>query len=277
MIKIVTDSSINLDQELINQYDITIVPLSILVDGVIYSDSELKEEGRFLELMTVSRSLPKTSQPSVGLFAEAYKKLVAAGASDIIAIHLSSNLSGTLEASRQGALLSQSPVTLWDSGVVDQALAFQVLEAAKLAQEGASREAILRELARIKAKTGVYLGMSRLDHLVKGGRVNRLSGIWGSLLKVHVLLTLTDNQLRVLAKGRGQKTFQTWLEQLEGQLSQSKVRQLAISYAGQSDFAQGLATRLQVYLSEPIEVRETGAVIQTHTGPDAFAVMVYYD
>lgn len=277
MIKIVTDSSINLDQELINQYGITVVPLSVLVDGVIYSDSELKEEGRFLELMTASRSLPKTSQPSVGLFAEAYKKLVAAGASDIIAIHLSSNLSGTLEASRQGALLSQSPVTLWDSGVVDQALAFQVLEAAKLAQEGASREAILRELARIKAKTGVYLGMSRLDHLVKGGRVNRLSGIWGSLLKVHVLLTLTDNQLRVLAKGRGQKTFQTWLEQLEGQLSQSKVRQLAISYAGQSDFAQGLATRLQVYLSEPIEVRETGAVIQTHTGPDAFAVMVYYD
>lgn len=277
MIKIVTDSSINLDQELINQYGITVVPLSVLVDGVIYSDSELKEEGRFLELMTASRSLPKTSQPSVGLFAEAYRNLVAAGASDIIAIHLSSNLSGTLEASRQGALLSQSPVTLWDSGVVDQALAFQVLEAAKLAQAGASREAILRELARIKAKTGVYLGMSRLDHLVKGGRVNRLSGIWGSLLKVHVLLTLTDNQLRVLAKGRGQKTFQTWLEQLEGQLSQSKVRRLTISYAGQSDFAQGLATRLQVYLSEPIEVRETGAVIQTHTGPDAFAVMVYYD
>ncbi|EHE94537.1 DegV family protein [Streptococcus thermophilus CNCM I-1630] len=102
-IRIVTDSSITIEPELVEKYNITIVPLSVMVDGVIYSDSDLYEEGRFLEMMKNSKELPKTSQPPVGLFAETFEKLIKDGAEQIIAIHLMHTLSGTCEASRQGS------------------------------------------------------------------------------------------------------------------------------------------------------------------------------
>ena len=97
-IRIVTDSSITIEPELIKKYQITVVPLSVMVDGVIYSDSDLREEGRFLEMMKHSKELPKTSQPPVGLFAETYEKLVNEGAEHIVAIHIMHTLSGTCEA-----------------------------------------------------------------------------------------------------------------------------------------------------------------------------------
>ena len=113
-IRIVTDSSITIEPELVEKYNITVVPLSVMVDGVIYSDSDLREEGRFLDMMKHSKELPKTSQPPVGLFAETYEKLVKEGAEQIVAIHIMHTLSGTCEASRQGASLSGADVTVID-------------------------------------------------------------------------------------------------------------------------------------------------------------------
>ena len=124
-IRIVTDSSITIEPELVEKYNITVVPLSVMVDGVIYSDSDLREEGRFLDMMKHSKELPKTSQPPVGLFAETYEKLVKEGAEQIVAIHIMHTLSGTCEASRQGASLSGADVTVIDSGFTDQCLKFQ--------------------------------------------------------------------------------------------------------------------------------------------------------
>lgn len=101
-IKIVTDSSITIEPELIKALDITVVPLSVMIDSKLYSDNDLKRRRSFLSLMKASKSLPKTSQPPVGLFAETYENLVKKGVTDIVAIHLSPALSGTIEASRQG-------------------------------------------------------------------------------------------------------------------------------------------------------------------------------
>lgn len=72
-IKIVTDSSLTIEPELVEKYDITVVPLSVMIDGVVYSDNDMKEEGKFLNLMRNSKELPKTSQPPVGVFAEVSK------------------------------------------------------------------------------------------------------------------------------------------------------------------------------------------------------------
>lgn len=78
-IKIVADSSMTIEPELIKSLDITVVPLSVMIDSKLYSDNELKEEGQFLQLMRASKSLPKTSQPPVGLFADIYERLVKEG------------------------------------------------------------------------------------------------------------------------------------------------------------------------------------------------------
>ena len=85
-IKIVTDSSVTIEPELVNDLDITIVPLSVMVDGVLYSDADLKE-GEFLRLMKESTNLPKTSQPPVGVFAEVFEEL-SESADHIVAIHM---------------------------------------------------------------------------------------------------------------------------------------------------------------------------------------------
>ena len=178
-IKIVTDSSVTIEPELVKQLDITVVPLSVMIDNVVYSDADLKEEGKFLQLMQESKNLPKTSQPPVGVFAEVFEELSKDG-SQILAIHMSHALSGTVEAARQGASLSTADVTVIDSSFTDQALKFQVVEAAKLAQEGKDMEEILTRVEAVKNNTELYIGVSTLENLVKGGRIGRVTGLLSS-------------------------------------------------------------------------------------------------
>ena len=277
-IRIVTDSSITIEPELVEKYNITVVPLSVMVDGVIYSDSDLREEGRFLDMMKHSKELPKTSQPPVGLFAETYEKLVKEGAEQIVAIHIMHTLSGTCEASRQGASLSGADVTVIDSGFTDQCLKFQVVEAAKLAEAGASLDEIVARVEEVKSKSELHIGVSTLENLVKGGRIGRVTGLLSSLLNIRVIMELKDYQLNTIVKGRGAKTFTKWLDSYIDSIKDKdrKVAEIGISYAGTPDFAHEMAKKLEV-LGAPISILETGSIIQTHTGEGAFAVMVRYE
>ncbi|MDV5977018.1 UNVERIFIED_CONTAM: DegV family protein [Streptococcus canis] len=276
-IKIVTDSSITIEPELIEALDITVVPLSVMVDSKLYSDNDLKEEGYFLSLMKASKSLPKTSQPPVGLFAETYENLVNKGATNIVAIHLSPALSGTIEASRQGAEIAEAPVAVLDSGFTDQAMKFQVVEAAKLAQAGASLEEILAAVQAIKSKTELYIGVSTLENLVKGGRIGRVTGVLSSLLNVRVVMELKNDELKTLVKGRGNKTFIKWLDSYLAANNDRSIAEVAISYAGEADLAMALKEKIATQYDGSIPVLETGSIIQTHTGDGAFAVMVRYE
>lgn len=276
-IKIVTDSSITIEPELIKALDITVVPLSVMIDSKLYSDNDLKEEGHFLSLMKASKSLPKTSQPPVGLFAETYENLVKKGVTDIVAIHLSPALSGTIEASRQGAEIAEAPVTVLDSGFTDQAMKFQVVEAANMAKAGASLNEILAAVQAIKSKTELYIGVSTLENLVKGGRIGRVTGVLSSLLNVKVVMALKNDELKTLVKGRGNKTFTKWLDSYLAKNSHRPIAELAISYAGEASLALTLKERIAAYYNHSISVLETGSIIQTHTGEGAFAVMVRYE
>ncbi|MGV3022675.1 DegV family protein [Streptococcus suis] len=274
-IKIVTDSSTTIEPHLLEELGITVVPLSVMIDGVVYSDSDLTE-GQFLQLMRNAKSLPKTSQPPVGVFAETFTDLAKDG-SQVIAIVLSHALSGTVEAARQGATLSGVDVTVIDSSFTDQAAKFQVVEAARLAQAGASKEEILAAIEQVREKTELYIGVSTLENLVKGGRIGRVQGLLSSLLNIRVIMTMKNHQLEPIVKGRGNKTFKKWLDEFIGQLADKKVAEIGISYAGTADFAQQMKEQLQPYLAKDIAVLETGSIIQTHTGEDAWAILVRYE
>ena len=242
-IKIVTDSSTTIEPHLLEELGITVVPLSVMIDGVVYSDSDLTE-GQFLQLMRDAKSLPKTSQPPVGVFAETFADLAKDG-SQVIAIVLSHALSGTVEAARQGATLSGVDVTVIDSSFTDQAAKFQVVEAARLAQAGASKEEILAAIEQVREKTELYIGVSTLENLVKGGRIGRVQGLLSSLLNIRVIMTMKNHQLEPIVKGRGNKTFKKWLDEFIGQLADKKVAEIGISYAGAADFAQQMKEQLQ--------------------------------
>ena len=274
-IKIVTDSSVTIEPEVAKELDITIVPLSVMVDGVVYSDADL-EEGEFLRLMQSSRNLPKTSQPPVGVFADVFERLAEDGA-QIISIHMSHALSGTVEAARQGATLANADVTVVDSSFIDQAMKFQVTEAAKLAKEGVSLEEILTKIEEVKEKTELYIGLSTLENLVKGGRIGRVSGLISSLLNIRVIMQMKDHQLEPIVKGRGAKTFKKWLDDLTVSLPNKQVAEIGISYAGSPELALEMKESLQPYVKKPISVLETGSIIQTHTGENAWAVLIHYE
>ena len=274
-VKIVTDSSVTIEPEVVKELNITVVPLSVMIDSVLYSDADLKE-GEFLHLMQQSKNLPKTSQPPVGVFAEVFEELGKDG-SQIIAIHMSHALSGTVEAARQGASLSTADVTVIDSSFTDQAMKFQVVEAAKLAKEGKDLEMILAHVEDVKNHTELYIGVSTLENLVKGGRIGRVTGLLSSLLNIRVVMQMKNHELQPIAKGRGAKTFKKWLEELTNTLSQKSVAEIGISYAGTNEWANEMKALLQPYVEKPISVLETGSIIQTHTGENAWAILIRYN
>lgn len=275
-IKIVTDSSLTIEPELVEKYDITVIPLSVMIDGVVYSDSDLKEEGKFLNMMRNSKELPKTSQPPVGVFAEVYENLMKNGADHVVSIHITHTLSGTVEAARQGANLAGADVTVIDSTFTDQCQKFQVVQAAKLAQEGGSLEEVIAKIEEVRQKSELFIGVSTLENLVKGGRIGRVTGLISSLLNIKVVMEMVDCELNPIIKGRGLKTFNKWLDNFIEYAKGKKVAEIGISYGGTADMANGFKEKLQV-LGAPIAVLETGSIIQTHTGENAFAVMVRYE
>ena len=274
-IKIVTDSSITIEPQVVEDLEITIVPLSVMVDGVVYSDADLKE-GEFLRLMQSSKNLPKTSQPPVGVFAEIFETL-GETADKIISIHMSHALSGTVEAARQGATLANVDVTVIDSSFTDQALKFQVVEAAKLAKEGADFDVILARIEEVREKTELYIGVSTLENLVKGGRIGRVTGLLSSLLNIRVVMQMKNHELQPIVKGRGVKTFKKWVNDLVESLKDKKVAEIGISYAGTAELANEMKQILQPCVEKTISVLETGSIIQTHTGENAWAVLVRYE
>lgn len=274
-IKIVTDSTITVAPELIEKYDITVVPLAILIDGVLYQDTDLTAEN-FMEKMKASKNLPKTSQPPVGVFSEIYDKLSEDG-SEIISIHLTKALSGTVEAARQGAMLSHADVTVLDSDFIDQGLTFQVITAAKLAAAGATKEEIIAATKETKANTELYIGIANLDNLVKGGRVNRVTGVLSGLLNIKIVMEFVDTTLQPMLKGRGNKTFQKWLDSFESKISGRKVKQIGISHAENLPFALHMKEQLQPLVTQDIPVLDTNSTVATHTGPGAWALLIEFE
>ena len=120
--------------------------------------------------------------------------------------------------------------------------------------------------------------LEKLCHLlVKGGRIGRVTGLLSSLLNIRVVMQMKDHELQPIVKGRGAKTFKKWLDELITSLSERSVAEIGISYSGSSDWAKEMKDNLQPYVEKPISVLETGSIIQTHTGENAWAILVRYN
>lgn len=277
-VKIVTDSSCTMLKSVRDGLDIHMLPLSVMVDGVVYADDDHLEGKHFMELMRTAKALPKTSQPPIGEFVELYDRLGADG-SEVISIHMTKGLSGTVEAARQAGNLSSANVTVIDSDFTDQGLSFQVIQAAKLAKNGAGVPEILAEINHVKENTKLFIGISTLDNLVKGGRISRATGLLSSIFNMKVVMDFDHTELIPVAKGRGMKTFNKWFEELKNELSTlSNVRQIGISHADGLELANGFKEGLQALFPDmEIPVLHTNPVIATHTGEGAFAIMYYTD
>ena len=263
-VKIVTDSSCTMEKSLRDELNIHMMPLSIMVDGVVYPDDDHLPGEKFMDMMANAKALPKTSQPPIGEFVELYDRLGEDG-SEVISIHMTKGLSGTVEAARQASNLSSSKVTVIDSDFTDQGLSFQVIQAAKLAQVGAGVPEILAEIERVKQNTKLYIGISTLDNLVKGGRISRTTGLLSNIFNMKVVMDFENTELIPVAKGRGVKTFNKWFDELKSELSKiPNVRQIGISHADGLELANGFKEGLQaIFKDMDIPVLHTNPVIAT--------------
>ena len=277
-IKIVTDSSVQLTPEEISQHNITVVPLTIMIDNTVYIDGETITRDDFMDEMAAAQNLPKTSQPAVGTFADVFDKLTADG-SEVLAIHMTETISGTVNSSRQAAQIAKGKVTVIDSQFTDRAMAFQVLVAAEMAEAGKDMKTILDKLEQVRDNTTLVLGVTNLDNLVKGGRLSRVSGLISSFLNIKVILQLQNGELKALRKGRGMKTINNFIAETIAKMAKlSNIKSVGISTAGAKELGEDIGRRIaEVLPSVPILVRPTVPVIATHTGPGAYAITYYVD
>ena len=136
-VKIVCDSSAGLTEEEIKKYNITIIPLTVMIDDTIYVERETITNDQFPEMMKNAKSLPKTSQPPIGKFVDAFDKLGADGR-EVLCVTMMESISGTVHAAEQAATMTKTKVTVYDSQTTDQGMAFQIVAAAKVLEDGGS-------------------------------------------------------------------------------------------------------------------------------------------
>ncbi|MCZ8532469.1 DegV family protein [Psychrobacillus psychrodurans] len=272
-VHIVTDSTADLTRELIEQYNINVVPLTIQIDGESFIDGvDIKAE-EFLEKMSIAKELPKSSQPSSGVFKELYDELGKDG-DQVISIHMTGGMSGTVKSAQAAAEMTESDVTVIDSKFISFALSFQVEEAAKMATNGETKEAIIQKVEDIRQKTDLFVVVDTLDNLVKGGRIGKGKAMLGSLLSIKPIASLAGGEYTPIAKVRSHKQvvnylFDRYIADTKGKV----VKAVGISHANGFSMAKPLMNLIKESGFLDIQVSFTSPVISTHTGPGAIGFM----
>lgn len=275
-IKLVTDSSVQLTPEEIAEYDITVVPLTITIDGKSYVDGEDITRSDFVTKMQAAKDLPTTSQPSIGTFVDIFKELAADG-SEILAIFMTEGLSGTVNAARQAAeMMDGEKVTVLDSDFIDRGLAQQLIYAGKDIAAGKEMPEILAHVEQIKNDTFLRLAIVNLDNIIKGGRLGTLTGRIATLLNIKAILKMENGKLEIDQKGRGQKTVNKFKQEMLDKIkSDPEIVEVGLSHVEIDAEMQEFATEIKkINPAINVVVRETSPIAATHTGVGAFAVFL---
>ena len=234
---IVTDSTADLTEEEVKQFEISIVPMNISIDDENYIDGVTITKEEFKEKMIASAELPKTAQPSIGRFVEVYDELGKNGDS-VISIQMMRSISGTVDAARQAADITETNVTVVDSDFTSRSMGMIVKEAAKSAQDGKTVEEILEIIEDAKKRTTLYLTVVNLDNLIKGGRISQLMGMFSNLLNIKLFLQVINGKIEIIQKGRGLKSLQKKYDEIFEQMKSAPkgIQEIGIMHAGLSDF-----------------------------------------
>jgi DegV family protein with EDD domain len=274
-LRIVTDSTADLDPQLAARHRITVVPLSVHFGDEVLRDGVDIDPERFFVRLASSEVLPTTSQPSAGAFRDVYRQLVAEGATEILSIHIPAKLSGTLDSARQGAAeVEGARIAFIDSGFTTLALGLGVIAAAEAAEEGADLERAQAVAEGFFARVHCFFLVDTLEYLRRGGRIGRAAEFVGSLLRLKPLLSLQGGE--VVPIGRVRTKARALDELLERAAALQPIERMMAVHATTPDELDALAARLRALAPEaPITTGRIGPVIGVHGGPGllAFAIV----
>ncbi|MFK9093334.1 DegV family protein [Bacillus salipaludis] len=277
-IKIVTDSTLDISNEMADKLGIIIVPLTITINGETFLDRVEMNPVEFIENMSGSKELPKSSQPSTGAFLEVYDRLGAEGY-EVLSIHMTGKMSGTVRSAESAAQMTETKVTVVDSKFISKALSFQVREAAEMAKQGKSSEEILEHLEAIREHTKLYIMVDTLENLVKGGRIGKGKAFIGSLLNIKPIASLEGAEYTPVTKVRSHSQVVKFMaKQFAEDVKGKTIRGVGIAHAEAHELAVKIKDSIfELTGFQDVEIDYTGPIVSTHTGPGALALMYYVE
>ena len=276
-VKIVTDSVADLPSQVVNELGITVIPLNVRFGTEVYRDGVDLTAEQFYDRLVHGKVLPVTSVPSPGTFAEAYDKL-AEETDEILAIILSSKLSGTYEVALQsiGLMERKCRVEVIDSRWATMAQGFIVMKAAKAAQAGASLGEVIEVVQKTVPRVDFLAAFDTLEYLKRGGRIGKAQAFLGSILRVNPLITLRDGVVEPAGRTRSRAKA---IERLYNfVMSYSYIEEMAVEDTATPDEAEMLVERLSFkFPKERIYRSKMTPAIGTHTGPGLLLVAILGD
>ncbi len=264
---VVTDSTADITPAMAAERGIAVVPLSLTINGETLPDGVLTQE-EFFAKMKSAPELPTTSQPSVGAFTDAYDRALET-AESVVSIHISSKLSGTVEAARVAAEQFAGKVHVFDSRNLSWGCAWQVVDAATAAAEGLGVPEALARLERAREQVKLIVGLDSLENLRKGGRIGAVSSLMGALLNLKVTMTVdADGAFAPLGRSRGEAAGLDYtMEWIAKQMGQARTGRFAVGHGLSRDRAVRIGERIRErWEASELVIYDAGSVICTHTG-----------
>ena len=266
-VAVVTDSTADLPLDRAQALGIHIVPLLVDIDGTWYQDGTELPPAMYYEKLHSAKSMPATSQPSVGVFQAMYEGIEA---DSIVSIHISERLSGTVNSARQAAAnMPGKRIEVVDSAMVSLAMGYLAQAAAEAARDGASFEDVRDLMRRLRDQTGFYAVLDTLAHARRSGRISFAQALMGSMLQVKPIMTIRQGAVEAVDRPRTMRRGMDRLFELTAK--DAPFAYLAVPHANNEPLARELAARLKDVHDGTIDVVTTGATIGTHCGPGAFA------
>ena len=265
-VRIVTDSSCDLPQELADSLGITIVPLSVRFGDTEYIDRTTITTDEFWAKCAQSPVLPETAAPAPGQFKKVYEDLAASGATAVVVVALSSSLSATMQSAELAAkdVAGAIDVRIVDSRNASMGLGLTVLDCAEAARKGASADEIVALAESLIPRTHVFGALDTLENLKKGGRIGGAKAMLASALSIKPLIEVRNGLVEEAGKQRTRSKALAFLVDVLKQ-HDGKLERVGILHAQCADIDAFVQSVKSVYSGEVI-VGDIGAVIGTHAG-----------
>jgi DegV family protein with EDD domain len=275
LIQLVTDSTCDLPREIIEKYNITVVPLTIHIDGKDYLESKELSPEEFYEKMQRADKLPKTSMPSPAAFAEVFDELSEKG--PVLCLTISSGLSGTYNSACLGRDYSKGDVRVIDTLSGSLGLGIQLIEAGELIKQGKGIDEIVDHLKNMAERTKVIILLNTLENIVKGGRLSKFQGSLAKLLDIKVILHGINGKVEILEKIRGKKKFLKRSIELIGNLKEDFSNTIfGITHINNLKDAEFLKSEIiKKYNPKEVIMNYMGATMGTYAGEEGLIISFY--
>ena len=273
-IRIVIDSTSDVTDEIIQKYNIKMVPLTVNFEKESFLDKVELNSKEFFEKLEAAEKLPTTTLVSPGAFVEAFSEILMDG-DQVLGLFLASEFSGTYDSARMAKnMIGSDDIQIIDTRSVCLGAFALILEAIELVHQNKTIEEIVEELERLKEKIVAVAALDTLKYLEKGGRLSKGQAVVGSLLSIKPIIEIRDGKISVIEKIRGKnktiKWFDEWIEKNNYDLSDKPV----LLFHGKA-YEQLKLLREAIedkYKIKNIIEQEVGAVIGTHSGPGVLGI-----